>query len=233
VGSAGNSKSPHPPAPTPSHPSRAGLSSSTPSPANRDVVEPLSEKRFKLQVTLDSSVVDKLERCQALSSYRPGGGSVASVLAAALDLLCDRLETQRFGKLRRQRPLEERTSAKPRASAPSGAADLGPAPAASSRPTPTPDAAAAPQSSDKRSRHIPNAVKREVAARDGERCSYVSPSGRRCEEVRYLEYHHEVAFAKGGSHEASNISLLCRAHNALLAEREFGPWRPHVQAPSR
>ncbi len=71
-------------------------------------------------------------------------------------------------------------------------------------------------------RYIPNRVRREVAERDGGRCTFVDEDGRRCDERRALEFHHQHAFALGGEANTENIRLLCRAHNALEAERDFG-----------
>jgi hypothetical protein len=31
-----------------------------------------------------------------------------------------------------------------------------------------------------------------------------------------------TAFAQGGEHSAANLTLRCRAHNALAAEEDFG-----------
>ena len=74
-----------------------------------------------------------------------------------------------------------------------------------------------------RSRYIPRAVVREVHARDGGRCTFVSADGRRCSERGFLEFHHHsVPYAKGGEATAENLRLACRAHNALFAERDFG-----------
>jgi hypothetical protein len=72
------------------------------------------------------------------------------------------------------------------------------------------------------SRHIPHAVRREVAARDGEQCSFVSADGRRCQARGRLEFHHKTPYARGGAATADNIQTLCRAHNALMAERDYG-----------
>ena len=72
------------------------------------------------------------------------------------------------------------------------------------------------------SRHIPHRVKRAVAARDREQCTFVDGEGRRCAERRHLEYHHQHAFARGGEATAENVAMLCRPHNALEAERDFG-----------
>jgi len=71
-------------------------------------------------------------------------------------------------------------------------------------------------------RRIPNAVRREVIARDGWQCSYVSPDGQRCPCTQFLQFHHEHAWALGGTSEAANIRILCAAHNQLLAENDFG-----------
>jgi 5-methylcytosine-specific restriction endonuclease McrA len=70
--------------------------------------------------------------------------------------------------------------------------------------------------------HIPNAVQREVAARDGLRCSYVSDSGYRCSARAFLQIHHEHPWARGGASTPENLRLLCASHNRLLAERDFG-----------
>ena len=33
---------------------------------------------------------------------------------------------------------------------------------------------------------------------------------------------HREPFAKGGDHDEENLRVLCRKHNMLMAEREFG-----------
>jgi 5-methylcytosine-specific restriction endonuclease McrA len=70
--------------------------------------------------------------------------------------------------------------------------------------------------------HIPNAVQREVATRDGLRCTYVSDSGCRCSARAFLQIHHEQPWARGGAPTTENLRLLCASHNRLLAERDFG-----------
>ncbi len=78
-----------------------------------------------------------------------------------------------------------------------------------------------------RSRYIPAAVRRAVRKRDGNQCRYVDKNGRRCTERRGLEFHHHDPFARGGNHDPANISLVCRAHNVYLAEREYGKEAMH------
>ena len=72
------------------------------------------------------------------------------------------------------------------------------------------------------SRHIFAPVRRAVRQRDGNRCCYVDAAGRRCEQRDRLEYHHLRPFGLGGDHRPENLRLMCRAHNAYLAEREYG-----------
>jgi hypothetical protein len=84
------------------------------------------------------------------------------------------------------------------------------------------DTEEASESAPRRSRYIPAAVRREVFERDEARCTYVDSTGQRCRETHCLELHHLRAFALGGDHEAVNLTLRCRAHNALAAEEDFG-----------
>jgi hypothetical protein len=74
----------------------------------------------------------------------------------------------------------------------------------------------------RRTRHIPNAVRRAVLERDSLRCTFVSKDGKRCEERGWLELEHEKTFASGGEHSEGNVRMMCWAHNQLLAERVFG-----------
>ncbi len=72
------------------------------------------------------------------------------------------------------------------------------------------------------SRHIPAAVRRLVYNRDGGRCAYRDQCGRRCDKRHDLEFHHKEPFARGGDHSPANLVLMCRAHNTLLAEQDYG-----------
>ena len=75
-----------------------------------------------------------------------------------------------------------------------------------------------------RSRYIPRAVVRAVHQRDAGRCTFVSQDGKRCSEHGLLElHHHDVPYARGGQASVENLRLVCRAHNALFAERDYGP----------
>jgi hypothetical protein len=65
-------------------------------------------------------------------------------------------------------------------------------------------------------------VRREVHERDGDRCTFVSETGKRCNSPAKIESHHDDEVAFGGLSTADNLQLLCRAHNQHLAELTFG-----------
>jgi len=64
------------------------------------------------------------------------------------------------------------------------------------------------------SRHIPDAIKREVFERDGGRCTFSDERGRRCSETGALEFDHRDGFARTHVHRADRIRLLCRGQSA-------------------
>lgn len=86
-----------------------------------------------------------------------------------------------------------------------------------------------------RSRHLPAAVKRVVRGRDGNQCTFILGNGSRCGERRWLEFHHQHAYGRGGSHDPGNVCLMCREHNAHLAEVDYGKGRiaQHRRGPDR
>jgi hypothetical protein len=75
---------------------------------------------------------------------------------------------------------------------------------------------------ERSSRHVPARIRREVSKRDGERCTYVSPGGRRCGAREFLEFHHADPWARSRAHAVEDLTLRCRAHNQYAATRDFG-----------
>jgi hypothetical protein len=73
-----------------------------------------------------------------------------------------------------------------------------------------------------KSRYVPAPVRRAVHTRDGDRCTYRDALGRRCRRRGDLEFHHWRPFGRGGPHNPGVVALMCRAHNLLLAERDYG-----------
>ena len=77
-------------------------------------------------------------------------------------------------------------------------------------------------SAAKRSRHVPVATRRAVATRDDHRCTFTAPDGTRCDSTHDLEIDHVVPFSQGGTHDPTNLRLLCATHNRRRTEVEFG-----------
>ncbi|MEA2748200.1 MAG: hypothetical protein QOI41_2343 [Myxococcales bacterium] len=168
--------------------------------APRARIEPLSEARYKVQLTASAELKAKLERARDLMRHRNPSGDLAVVIDAAMDVLLAKLEKERLGKVK-----APREPTKPRAGSASGSGS---------------------GSGSCRVRAIPAGVRRAVFERDGERCTFVDEAGERCPQRGHLELDHVEARALGGTNAASNLRVRCRAHNRLAAEEVFG--KAHV-----
>jgi 5-methylcytosine-specific restriction endonuclease McrA len=164
----------------------------------RQALEPLSEARYRLQLNVTASMREKLELARALLSHSVPSGDFAELLERALDELLAKTQKQRFAQTKSPR---RATSAKPAGKRKSRVVV---------RRTATVR------------EHIPNAIRREVVARDGFRCTFVGEDGCRCTASSFLQIHHEQPWAKGGESSVGNLRLLCASHNRLLAEQDFG-----------
>jgi 5-methylcytosine-specific restriction endonuclease McrA len=158
--------------------------------ASRSRIEPLSEARYKVQLTASAELKAKLERACDLMRHRNPNGDLAVVLDAAMDLLLAKLEKERMAKVS-----ERRKPSKPRR---------------------------ATGSEMSHARAVPAGVRRAVFERDGEQCTFRSEAGERCPSRGHLELDHVEARALGGTNDASNLRVRCRAHNRLAAEDVFG-----------
>jgi hypothetical protein len=170
--------------------------------------KPLSPRRYKLEVTIDEVTRATLERLQDLLAHQLPNGDPAVIVSRALELLLEKT-------LKTKAALTDR---------PRG--DASP-PAQRDTSTPNPRNAPTPEQRDastpaRRKRYIPAAIRRAVWERDGGRCGYVGPDGRRCNETRGLEFAHTKPWAKGCEHSVETIGLRCRGHNDFEAIRDFG-----------
>lgn len=157
-----------------------------------------SEEKVFVQFLADPELMDLFEEVRALLSRSGEHLSFAEVLKAVLVEY-----RERHCPIARQQRREARKGAK--------------SPDSQRRELNDPDSA--------RSRHIPNEVQDEVFARDEGRCSYVATDGTRCRSTHGLQVDHIRAFALGGTHDPSNLRLLCSAHNRRAATRAFGARR--------
>lgn len=70
--------------------------------------------------------------------------------------------------------------------------------------------------------NVTTSMRRAVWTRDGGSCTDVSREGRQCGSRDFLEFHHQLPWARCREHELGDIHLRCRAHNQFAAELDFG-----------
>lgn len=189
-------------------------------------IEPLSPDRYRLQLTVSAALKQKLELARDLLRHTLPGGDLAALLERALDVLLEQTAKRRFAVT--SRPECKTQSSFPAIDVDSAALSAAsPAAPAQHVPTPSPpnlSNAAHPVTSrmTPHCRHVPNAVRRNVYARDGARCSWRGPDGTRCNSRAWIEHDHITPHGQGGGSRPSNIRHLCRAHNRLAAEQAYG-----------
>jgi len=229
-----------------------------PSRASR-AIEPLSAARFRIQLTADAALKDKLVLARDLMRHTIPDGDFAPILSRALDLLIEQLMKRRFGA-RGKHPAAAHSNHDGPKGAPADepvithasttqssntapdaypppdpvpvlpstetnprrAAACAPPPAAR-QPAPSSPAASRKTAPEPRpGKTIARSTRRIVSERDGLRCTWQSPDGRRCESRAWLENDHADPRARGVGSEPENIRLLCRAHNQRAAELHYG-----------
>jgi 5-methylcytosine-specific restriction endonuclease McrA len=198
-----------------------------PAPAQaRTSQDPVVPLRYRVEFTASQKHVNLLEEARDLLRHQLPGSDIARVHELALAAFVERLRKRRY-------------AAKADSQKPSAAAQAlenprnAPAEAAAEQANSEPAVARVERSAPARiqataaTRSIPAAIRRGVWQRDGGTCTFTDERGRRCREHAALEFHHERPFARGGPTTLENLRLLCRAHNGLHAERDFG--REHVE----
>ena len=74
----------------------------------------------------------------------------------------------------------------------------------------------------KHTKYVPKHLARYVRERDNFQCTFISQSGRRCNQRAHLQIDHIRPYGMGGSsHDSNNLRLLCRAHNLYKARLDF------------
>ncbi|MEI9937456.1 MAG: HNH endonuclease [Pseudomonadota bacterium] len=155
-------------------------------------VEPLSEARYRIQLNASAVLKEKLDRLRVLTSHANPSGDIAVVIERALDVALAEVEKRRFAKTNR-----------PRASRLNFVQTKS-------------------RGANAKRDHVPNAVLRAIAERDGLQCTYRGANGCRCTARAFLQVHHGWPWARGGEETRENLRLLCASYNQLLAERDFG-----------
>ncbi len=154
--------------------------------------------RIEFVFAAEEALLQEVERARQLLRHKYPSGRLADIFGEALRVLLERIDPERRlrRKAQRGRPRAPGKTALGAAAIPAGRASC---------------------------LRIPQGIKDIVWLRDGGRCAFTEPGGRRCESRDALEYDHIRPLSLGGrSDDPANVRLLCRAHNALEARRILG-----------
>jgi 5-methylcytosine-specific restriction endonuclease McrA len=162
------------------------------------------KEKLYVQFLADEELVAKFEEARALLCGRNSDMSFADVLDVLVTEFLDR-RSPKARKARRDAKAEKRVHA----------------PTSGSAATET-DTKVHTPTGGSNTRHIPAAVRDEVYVRDGGQCTFTGADETRCESRKGLEIDHVIPVAAGGTSDASNLRLLCAAHNLHAAERALG-----------
>jgi 5-methylcytosine-specific restriction endonuclease McrA len=170
-----------------------------PAPATRHpspaTVRPVSGDTYSLRVTVDASFKQELDALKNLLAHKIPGGDLSAVLREAVRCAIAK-HGRRKGAVEPSRTRKAATTEEQGDGAPRARKAREP---------------------------IPAAVRREVWRRDGGRCAWQAPDGRRCGSTWKLELDHVLPAALGGRGTVENLRLCCASHNRLSAEQIFGP----------
>jgi hypothetical protein len=195
----------------------------------RPIVQASAPERYRVQFTIGQETHEKLRRLQALLRREIPDGDPGTIFDRALTVLLEKVERTKLAVAAQPRPSRPiRPAADPRTLIRPSAEPRTLIRPAADREVSNQDLLFRPVPPAPPSRTVPRAVKREVWRRDAGQCAFVSPTGRRCAESTFLEYHHIQPYAKQGPATVANISLRCWRHNQYEAELIFGPHGPSM-----
>ena len=63
---------------------------------------------------------------------------------------------------------------------------------------------------------ISAALKNELLLRTNGRCTGQNPDGSRCEQTRWLHFHHLKPLSQGGENKIENLAVLCSGHHRMV-----------------
>jgi 5-methylcytosine-specific restriction endonuclease McrA len=167
-------------------------------------VEAARPEVYNFRFSAGKSLREKLERLAEVLGVEGAARNMPKIIEKALDIALAKRDPKQ--KLQRRRKREAaRSRTRP------GEAVVG----ERKRETPGRDVRG-------RARYIPSSVRERLLERAGYQCEYTGPGGIRCTARTRLEVDHIQPLEKGGGRGEENLRILCRAHNLLAADREFG-----------
>lgn len=157
-----------------------------------DKVKFLSEDQVQLTITISKSGLKNLERSVALEAQRGKMLTKSEAIETALAYYVDRKD-----------PVKKAERVKYR------------------RKSSTELCAHRVDRAKNRREPLSAIVRHLVFTRDQGRCTHVDASGVRCNQDRWIDFHHIIPVSRGGGNEPDNLTSLCTFHHDLVHQLSF------------
>lgn len=159
-----------------------------------DKVRPIDEGHVEIKITIQRSTLEKLKRVESLEARKQRNIKLADVLDSALEVYLEKKDPVRKAQRMSKKLWHARVGSK----------------------NETRQNELSTKSNDAPKR-IPLTAeqKHAVFLRDKGVCTHKDVKGRICSSDKFIEIHHIVPVANGGTNERSNLTTLCSFHHDL------------------
>lgn len=183
-------------------PTRPQATTTRPAPrVSPSILDPATPEVFDFRFAAARNFKDKFERLAEVLGVENPLQHMAEIMEQAVDIALDKKDLQRKHARRLEREAKQSGETTSKESCPDKVFG---------------------REQKANSRYIPSAVRERVHERAGHHCEFVAKDGTRCRARAGLQVDHRRPFAIFGSHDESNLRLLCKRHNRFTAERVYG-----------
>ncbi len=188
-----------------------------------------SEECVELTLTVSKTFLEKLKRVQGLLAQKNAGAGIGFALEAGLEDYLRRHDPVQKAERSMKRKDNKATVREPAVDEPLVHETLVSA-GTISAPTGSESIASANSVGEpakfcahRKFRRTPltAAQRHAVFARDQGRCTSVDSGGVRCNSEQWIQVHHIIEVAHGGSNDPANLTNLCSFHHDLVHQLEF------------
>lgn len=163
----------------------------------KEKTRPLTADKVYIQLTLDKTLLSKMEKLKSLLSHQNPEGSYEKLFETLVELGLNKFSPERREARRRKRQDKKRNMYNP---LPTSAVE------------------------NNHTRKISQSIRDKVWVRDKGRCGYRDPKTRKlCGSKHLLQIDHRYPFSLWGENYIENLRLRCSKHNQLHAAQALGP----------
>ena len=185
-------------------------------------IAPLVAARYNLKLSISAELKDKIDRLAEVMGLANAVTHMEKIIEQAVDDALARRdpickEERRLSREQRARP-NVTAMAEDASTTSRGAMSLPSGQTQRNRAHKLHDAGAVKG----REGYVAAQVRATALKRAAYRCEFISADGERCRARHDLEIDHILPKARGGTGEAGNLQVLCRAHNLRKAEHDLG-----------